>query len=77
MKGVCERQLSEFARSSIHERASAGAEDRRDGRTAVDGAKVSGTVEILSPLSPLNLALFAGCISATMTGRMHATEPHG
>ena len=43
MKGVCERQLSEFARSSIHERASA--EDRRDGRTTVDGAKVSGTVE--------------------------------
>ena len=43
---------------------------RRDGRTTVDGAKVSGTVELLSPLSPLNLALFAGCISATMTGRM-------
>ena len=71
MKGVCERQLSEFARSSIHERASA--EDRRDGRdgrTGVDGAKVSGTMELLSPLSPLNLALFASCISATMTGRM-------
>ena len=45
MKGVCERQLSEFARSSIHERASA--EDRWDGRTAVDGAKVSGTMERL------------------------------